>query len=237
MSIEIRRRDKKFMNYGIMKLTKEDVRWLKRIFKEGERNGCLDFEEFYGYTMEKWHRHILNQMRTRYAPRVRELLPWILDNIDKKEEKGEELEIIVKADGFLKMMGPEFVNIGYLKVSYNVRSTLQREGLSLKVLSRKGEKFYRFYAIGDDEARRIEERIKKSNKRILCRAIARKVCDVKIKEGEEEEIVDSIFTDAEFVSKIVHCNFDIDKMNEKIRKEKEKILNQKIRYGFKMLLI
>lgn len=222
----------------VIELTRRDIewlkRWLKRVHTDAKKNGC-EGEEVNGFIIDKWERCKLNKIKTEYAPNVERLIPWIVKNIDIKNNKGEKLEFDVECDKFVSMMGSHFKKLDYYQISNNVRRTLFKHGLNVKILRARGIKYYRFYALGDEDVRLIEKRMKEGMKRRVCRRMVRKICDVKMREDDDDELTESIWTDTQFINKIADCNFDVDRLNDRIDEEKEKILHNRIRYGLRLL--
>jgi peroxiredoxin family protein len=89
------------------------------------------------------------------------------------------------------------------------------------------KQYFTFWALTEDEARKIEEQDNKSRGQKTCRKMAKKVCQNNI----HNEDKDSLWKDAEFIRSISGCSFDVSKVEERVKKGKESLVNDKIMDG------
>lgn len=173
-----------------------------------------------------------------FASAIKRLMPKLEDEFDRRYDTGEELVVEIPVESFLLEMGQgktTYIDLGYSKVLASIRRPLQCEGMNLKYTERKVgsniEQYFTFWALTEEEARKIEEQENKSQRHKTCRKMVKKVCQNNI----HNEDKDSLWKDAEFIKSISGCSFDVSKVEERVKKGKESLVNDRIMDGFESL--
>lgn len=225
---------------GMMKLEvvsneNVDEKRLRTWVREAVKAGCESIEELNGYLLHRYGIRVKTANKVNFSPAIKKMIPWIIEQLDKKYEAGNsELSFAVKSDQFLLEMGKgsrRFIEIGYIRVAASIRKTLQFEGININCKKKDGEKFYIFSALTDDDVIFIESRDAKNQQTSACRKIAKEVCNNKVHNDDD----DSLWKDAEFIKKIGKCDFDVDKIEDKAKKEKKRLIAIDIANGFNLL--
>lgn len=220
---------------------KED-RKIVRIMREGVKLGADCKEEIYGYVMHRHYGKIRNAMKKEYAPAIRRLIPELFQEFDKRYEEGKEMHFAVVASEFMLEMGQgdrKFLDIGHVKVAGSIRKTLQSEGININCSTRyvggdnEPIRYFVFKALSEEDASKIEEQDERNRRKVVCRNMARELCHHKVHSDDD----DSIWNDTSFVKKIGGCAFDVEKIEDKVKKEKENLFAYKIRNGFDLMFV
>jgi hypothetical protein len=207
---------------------------IKGWLRDAVKNRCETIEEINGYIMYRYDVRISYSKRIEFASAVRKMVPFILDEMDRRYGEGKDLNFIVKSTDFLLAMGEgsrKFAKIGYIKVSNNIRQILLKEGINIHVFTKKHIGYYLFRALTDDDVKTLEERYRKNSKKMVCRQMTRKICDQKI-HGEDDE---SVWNDAEFIRNIGRCTFSVERIEDKVKRKKEILFYDRIRNGIELL--
>ena len=173
-----------------------------------------------------------------FAPAMKRMIPKLEDEFDRRYGAGEELVVEIPVESFLLEMGNgkmTYLDLGYSRVLSSIRGTLLREGINLRCTRRQVgndiKQYFTFWALTEEEARKIEEQDNKSRRQNTCRRMAKKVCKNKIHNKDDN----SIWKDAEFIKNISGCSFDVDKVEESVKRGKERLFNDRIMDGFLLL--
>jgi len=233
-------RERQMVNNIMMKLQiigdekNVDDKRVRTWIRESIKAGCETIEEINGYLMHRYGIRVRTANKISYAPAIKEMIPWIIEQIDKRYEEGKELSFAIKSDEFLLEMGKgnrKYIEIGYIRVAASIRKTLQFQGININCVKREGTKFYIFSALTDEDVSFIENRDIRNQQTFACRKIAREVCRNKVYNDDD----DSVWKNVGFIKKIGKCDFDVGKVEKKVKKEKEKLLKDRIRDGFLLL--
>ena len=177
-----------------------------------------------------------------YSDSVRRVVPEIIDELDKKFNSEEDMVITVVAEDFLKELGRggrKFQDVDYLNVIGIIRRVLHQDGIEIREFygiskgDKERKKFYEIRALTDEDVINIAEKNRKSHKRVAYQSMAKEVFKNKLNNDDE----DSIWNDVEFIKKIGGCSFDIDTIDERVKREMKILLPEKIENGFGLLFL
>ena len=215
----------------------EDKKILNMI-RNATRGGYETDKEIFDFITRKRRS---TKPQIEFAPAVKRMILKLEDEFDRRYDKGEKLVLEIPVESFLLEMGQgkkTYLDLGYSRVLTSIKKTFLCEGINIRYTTRKVgnnsndiEQYFTFWALTEEEARKIEEQDNKSKRQKTCRKMAKKVCKNKI----HNEDNNSIWKDTEFIKNISGCSFDVDKVEESVKKGKEILFNDRIMDGFVLL--
>ena len=181
------------------------------------------------------------KQKAEFRPCVLKIIPEIIDILDKQNEAGKGLAFKVETEHFLLNLGCGsriFADMDYRHVARNIKTTLRSEGVDIYYKTEykgkygeKQENFYIIKALTDEDVNIIENENIERRQKSLCKTMAKEICYNKV----HNEDNNSVWKDANFIKRIGCCEFDVNKVEERAKKEKEKLISHNIKNGLRLL--
>lgn len=201
-----------------------------------------DAEEIYGAVMDRLDNLGTSQLPYHtYENVVNRMLPFIIDEMDKKYEeglRGEKLVLTYRASDFLRELGGGrdiFLQKSIRSVVQSIREILIKHGLYLSMIQNK---YFIIKALDETEAQIIEKRFNRK----ICKSVSKEVCEYRARKDDRNSngrkgsgSSESIFDDIKFLEEFTDCKLQLDKIDRSVKKRKIEILKENIRDGLELL--
>lgn len=216
---------------------------LLALIRQAVRKGCKDVDEICGYIMNVYTEAEREDKKQKieFRPYVLKIISEIIDILDKQNEAGKGLVFKVETEHFLINLGCGsriFADMDYRYVARSIKTTLRSEGVDIYYKTEysgkygeKQENFYIIKALTDEDVKIIENENIERRQKSLCRIMAKEICYNKVYNDDN----DSVWKDAKFIKDIGGCAFDVNKVEERAKKEKEKLISYNIKNGLRLL--